>query len=651
MRSLRLLPPLTLFSIVSFLGITTLIPSTSLSAPTFTTLQPGQFRNIEQDLRINVVFVGFEQGSGAQEIDPAALTAQLSHTYRTVGRARRFNGYPNFVGVDFTYNYNFVYADFAFEDAFFGYLTSVAAPAPRTVYQDAYNAQDVNVVEIGQHHVIDAPSVEGWLASHAGAMLGINTTEYTVFFINWYGRPDFKFHAYRKTDEPDSDTAFNHGLLRQSRNLIAWGGTTPDDEESGLGSLHRIWFYDLSAGPESWTVNWNVDDVEVETFPDGVLDYRMPPVWEYGNMSGYRPFDDLSGDLGKVLRYVAIDMLFTTSPLYSPALSPPKLPANIRMDVTIYEGDPLATGDDYVSPTMLTREVGELQPVNHFTTGVTERPLANRAGAAYDSFFRSLFPPFFGMSIYGNRFFADGFFDIYLYNQDHLIRTLDGEGDYKIPIFLYNTVPEKAPLGILGFADDNKIDGTQTLTNIFANSFYRGAGFGATDTTIHEVGHHLGLSHPHDGYDFELNQDIGGVDGAFFFTWSGDESNSVMNYLFINNDFSQFDRDNMNRYLTAIYINHANAILPRLLASSRAGEISGPLIIADAQASAALNAYSAMNYSAAASNAKEAYENVLNAADQINVHIEPNGWPSDYRSNGRNTRFIDTVDGYRLDQP
>ena len=44
--------------------------------------------------------------------------------------------------------------------------------------------------------------------------------------------------------------------------------------------------------------------------------YRMPPVWEYGNLTGYRPFDDLSGDLAKVTRYVAIDLLFTTSPLY-----------------------------------------------------------------------------------------------------------------------------------------------------------------------------------------------------------------------------------------------------------------------------------------------------------------------------------------------
>jgi hypothetical protein len=61
--------------------------------------------------------------------------------------------------------------------------------------------------------------------------------------------------------------------------VIAWGGTTPDDEENGLGRLRRVWFYDLSAGPDSWTDNWNVDDADVDG--DGLLDYRMPPIWEY----------------------------------------------------------------------------------------------------------------------------------------------------------------------------------------------------------------------------------------------------------------------------------------------------------------------------------------------------------------------------------
>lgn len=75
---------------------------------------------------------------------------------------------------------------------------------------------------------------------------------------------------YTKTDSPDPDTGYNFGIERASRKMIAWGG-----------SHGRTWFYDLSAGPEAWSGNWNVDDADLTS--DGVMDYRMPPVWEYGN--------------------------------------------------------------------------------------------------------------------------------------------------------------------------------------------------------------------------------------------------------------------------------------------------------------------------------------------------------------------------------
>ena len=41
----------------------------------------------------------------------------------------------------------------------------------------------------------------------------------------------------------------------------------------------------------------------------------------------------------------------------------------------------------------------------------------------------------------------------------------------------------------------------------------------------------------------------------------------MMSYIDLNWDFSQFDMDNMNRYLTSIYINQANTILAKIYAS------------------------------------------------------------------------------------
>jgi hypothetical protein len=160
---------------------------------------------------------------------------------------------------------------------------------------------------------------------------------------------------------------------------------------------------------------------------------------------------------------------------------------------------------------------------------------------------------------------------------------------------------------------------------------------------LSEVGHHLGLSHPHDGYDYEANIDFGPGD-EFYFAWSGDESNSMMSYIDLNWDFSQFDRDNMNRFMTSVYINQANVILDSIYASPRAAQVSALLTSADNHASAALADYDAMAYEAAMTEAQAAYKDVLAAADQINVHVEPQAWQADYKAKGASGKFVDSVD-------
>jgi hypothetical protein len=203
------------------------------------------------------------------------------------------------VGISYGYDYNLTYASSGYENRFISTLSKLAEPAPLTELQQAYNDQQNNVLEVTDNHHIDAPTVERWLADHPPA--GVDTSQNTIFFVNWYGRPDFKFHVYTKTDEPEPDSGFNFAVEAESRKLIAWGGTTPDDEENGLGRLRRVWFYDLSAGPESWTDNWNVDNPDLDE--DGVVDYRMPPIWEH-TRGGFRSPLALSGDLAKVARYV-----------------------------------------------------------------------------------------------------------------------------------------------------------------------------------------------------------------------------------------------------------------------------------------------------------------------------------------------------------
>jgi hypothetical protein len=116
-----------------------------------------------------------------------------------------------------------------------------------------------------------------------------------------------------------------------------------------------------------------------------------------------------------------------------------------------------------------------------------------------------------------------------------------------------------------------------------------------------------------------------------------------------NHDFSQFDRDNMNRLLTAAYINQANAVLAKIYASPRAGRVTGKVLAADTKAGEALVRYQAMDYLGALTWAHEAYELVLGAAVQIAVPVEPQSWQADYRARGVAWKFIDTANPRRLD--
>lgn len=244
-------------------------------------LQPGEFVTYEQKVPINIVFIGYPQNT----IDKEEMLDVLPDSYAPVVRYPQFYGLSGReMGLQFNFDYRVTFAGRDLTNRFFRYLEEIGTTGDPTTFQTDYNDQENNVLDVtGPVLYIDAPSVEKWLARHFEREKG-----YTIVFINWYSRPDFNFHVYTKTDEVDPDTGYNFGQIRESRKMIAWGGTDT-----------RLWFYDLSAGPEAWTNNWNVDNPDLDE--NGVEDYRMPPIWEYDE-DGYRDPDALSEDLGKVTR-------------------------------------------------------------------------------------------------------------------------------------------------------------------------------------------------------------------------------------------------------------------------------------------------------------------------------------------------------------
>ena len=614
------------------------------ATPEFSALRPGEFQEINQNLQVNIVFVGYEQGIGPRDINEAVFRAGLPSRYRAIAISPSLYIPSNeeedqiWNGNSYDYNYNLVYSSQAFEDAYFNFLLANSTSCGNTIYQDHYNTQQSRSLDVSGNICIGATTAEKWLAINAGPMLGVDTAKYTIFYINWYGRADFRFHTYVPFDHPDPDP--DTGLMWDvhAQNVIAWGGTTPDDDQNGLGSLRRVWFYDLSAGPEFNTSNFFLDADEMFEFI-GPGTYTMPPVWEYGNLSAYRPFNNLSGDLAKVTQFVALDSLFTTSPGYSPALSPPTLPEEIQLDFTIFNGDPGTNVSDFLKVDRVVSEISDLQPQNSFSGEVTERPLSGRLKDVY----MCAYPATFGIpgtQCYGNREGSGVFFrDMFLYLRDHQLQYLEGDADYELPVFTF-VVPTEIETAFEGQSVDNQIDGTQAFTYVVSSTFDRET-HGATQSAIHEVGHHLGVSHPHNGFDYENFILYNSARPAFHYVWAGDASDTVMSYLFTSNNFSQFDRDNMNRWMTAVYINQANKILARLVSSPRTAEVSNVLSSADADAAAALVKYGEMDYLVAVEKAKSAYERILTAAAQINIHIERNGSAGELRNRSPYEGLID----------
>jgi hypothetical protein len=101
-----------------------------------------------------------------------------------------------------------------------------------------------------------------------------------------------------------------------------------------------------------------------------------------------------------------------------------------------------------------------------------------------------------------------------------------------------------------------------------------------------------------------------------------------MSYIDLNWDFSQFDRDNYQRFLTAAYLTNANAIAADVLASPGAGAAAAQLAAADTSATAAESAFAGHSYEGAVSNAQAAFGHTLAAAAAAGVTVESseNGW-------------------------
>ena len=565
-------------------------------SPSFSGLEPGAFVSHQQTIPVDIVLIGFDDA----QINRSDLAALLPATSTPAVRYPQFYGLKGrAVGIEYAFRYTLTRKGQQFEDRFFRFLAQTGTQGNPTTYMTRYNNQTRNLVDVtGPVLYIDGPTVERWLENNANP----RANGYTLYFINWYGRQDFAFHAYTKMGDPDPDTGVDFGTF-QTGAIISWGGTRS-----------RSWFYDFSAGPEWNTVNWAVDSPDLDG--DGAEDYRMPPIWEYA-AGGYRSPGALGTDMGLLTRYVAIDLLFAPSPLVDPLVTAPGTNGRKVADVTMFEDDPASSGLDFIDTAIARNSWERFQPYYRWRTELRDvAPIDAGAKQSLNIFTLASDDEDCWVPL------GDPFAQLFCFFTEHFSAYVPASParDYVAPVFAFNTTEAGLgeQFGLLGFADDNWVDGTQSFVFAFDADVYREIGYGFTATVIHEVGHHIGMSHPHDGFDPENGVDFG-PEGEFFFAWAGDETESVMGYLTISNQFGEHNRDNMYRWEAAGYLNWANALAGEILNNPNAAAVLVKLVAADAQAAIAKAKLARWEYLEAVEHARASYLALVSAADDIGV--------------------------------
>ena len=570
----------------------------------YRSLRPGGLPDLQERVPVNIVLAGFP---GVSE---QAVRAHLPKINRPHERVPSFYGIDKPLGITYRYDYRFTRPSANWQDRFFGELTRLGRHHRTTDYQDQYNTQARRHATVRDVLAIDASAVERWLALHAPA--GVDTTQDTVFLLNWYGRKDFRFHFSQHANEPVSGTGYATGKS-DFRALQAWGGSTPDDPESGLGSVRRVWFDDLSAGPDYWTGSYTLArDID----GDGLNDRHVVPAWDYGHAV---PREQLAEDLGLLVRYVAVDLLFTTSPLYGLRSQGDVLPGSVDIDMNVYDMDPNSHDVSYL-PSVVAKADRGVSPLLRTSSDLEVRngtdPEHLACFAHYQAF--AQLPVYTSAPACDPRYAYSAYDDLWAYAASHLSSFLDDSGrvDREVPVFSYQLPEQLTPC--FAYADDDHATGTPSMVfgMLPTNCRYW---YGSTDIYTHESGHEIGMSHPHDGYDYEQDLDLGAY-GDTYLAAVGDESSTVMSYLNVNNEYSQFDRDNYARWTTAAHLAAVNDIAAKVL--GRPG--SAPALHrADALAVQAAEAFLHHDAQRAASLARQAWQQAMTAARGSGVAITP----------------------------
>jgi hypothetical protein len=454
---------------------------------------------INSTIPINVVYIGFNETM----IDTTQIDSGLTHWYApTYIRNDSFYYYGTNYTLDI--NYHFSNTTTLEQDyvTYLGTIGSISSPIPDLIDYDPTATQAL---------FYPADQAIDWLNNNINNYFPGTNQSYTIYLIDTFTWRYILDYYYYTLDYTDPDT----GISGRYPYTILYGGDYPN----------RGILLDLSAGPVNYKETQTSEDDE------GVSATTIPPIWTYDLPTEKSILND------NITEYIqeTIDMVFTPSYIYDP-----KIPEEINIVIYLFD-DASVSMVDQVDIDVIFDTYSFLFPTVDITVNYWWDSLDNNS--ALRSVMQDAIDPVNTTVMHAEP--------VVSYLLDHL-------GDFQmdassIPVFIWSWNDDLWLGGqnVLGFAASDK-NGDPAMAVMgyepFENPFE-----GYTATIIHEVGHLMGLRHPHDGFSWN-----NGLKGGYYeiVDWLRDFISTPMTYANPDTTFSTFDVDSMDRAYTFELINN-----------------------------------------------------------------------------------------------
>ena len=525
-------------------------------------------------LTIKTVLLGFDP----QTIDQNYLTWKGNLAENSINTVLS-NG--NITGVTYDLSYQFVFTTPDFQRTFTKFLRSIQKDDMD--YNPWFRATSDN-------YFYDAAKVENWLLNSNSSYGGMPAHGYTFVFTNLTSIPSITENQLQSDDltdatphyyqTPYTDRDLNY-TIRYRDFSVAWGGK------------NRLWFMDMSAGPDFWT--WSSSE--------GVPHLPLQIATDLFKVDIHTPYGKqwltqlLSDYIYEAVLNLAVPA-FVYQPVYSQTY-------RIVVDVIDNRTDDEKQAvpiENTIHPGLIKAAFRDLLPYSDIVVQ-TRIISASRVPDLQSAIIKATVIPPSDLAI-------GSYVDtrpIYKYLQDHLSdmvgKVRRDAGEFTIPVFafafhagIYFGYTNKWYIANLDESNFMGISlGDMVLIGVTQSEFQKGdnvdppqpgTGLGFTQTVIHEAGHEIGLMHPHQYGSLE------------------DFVSSAMSYWSWEYKFSQFDKDSIRRsHSDQLILETATRIADtRNALNSRFdfGTALSQLASAESYLNRALGEYDSMHYAEAA---------------------------------------------------